>query len=281
MNNAGRIIFGVKAQDNSLRTLSSGRAYNDNQWHQVTATMGSAGMALYVDGVRVGRRADTTAGEAYLGYWRVGGDNLGGWPPRPQHRQLRRQRRRGRGLPDRAEPGADHWPSTRPAAARPSIPPAPADALRRRGVRTTSPTCTGASARPAGPPLPTPALAERRHLPQRRRPSAPAGVHAPATGPPASTATTTSCPPNAAFSNPTVYSEEAWFKTTTNRGGKIIGFGNSQTGNSGSYDRHVYMQDDGRLVFGVWTGQTNTITTPSAYNDGDWHHVVATQSGTA
>ncbi len=35
---------------------------------------------------------------------------------------------------------------------------------------------------------------------------------------------------NAAFSNPTVYSEEAWFKTTTNRGGKIIGFGCSQDG---------------------------------------------------
>ena len=40
-------------------------------------------MALYVDGVRVGQRTDTTAGEAYLGYWRLGGDNLGGWPARP------------------------------------------------------------------------------------------------------------------------------------------------------------------------------------------------------
>ena len=39
------------------------------------------------------------------------------------------------------------------------------------------------------------------------------------------------------------------------------------------------MQDDGRLVFGTWTGQMNTITTPTPYNDGQWHHVVATQSG--
>ena len=82
---------------------------------------------------------------------------------------------------------------------------------------------------------------------------------------------------DAQFSNPTVYSEEAWFKTTSTSGGKIIGFGDNQTGNSGSYDRHVYMQNDGRLVFGVWTGFTNTITTPAPYNDGDWHHVVATQ----
>ena len=76
-----------------------------------------------------------------------------------------------------------------------------------------------------------------------------------------------------------VYSEEAWFKTSTTSGGKIIGFGSNRTGSSGSYDRHVYMQDDGKLVFGTWTGQMNTITTPAAYNNDQWHHVVATQSG--
>ncbi len=81
----------------------------------------------------------------------------------------------------------------------------------------------------------------------------------------------------AGVSNPTVYSEELWFKTTTNSGGKLIGFGNAQSGNSGAYDRHVYMFDDGRLRFGVWTGFTNVIDTPLSYNDGNWHHMVATQ----
>ncbi len=83
MNNAGQLIFGVRAQDNSTRTLTSARAYNDNQWHQVTATMGAGGMRLYVDGAQVGSRTDTTQGEAYLGNWRVGGDNLAGWPGAP------------------------------------------------------------------------------------------------------------------------------------------------------------------------------------------------------
>ena len=55
MDNAGQLIFGVRAQDNSLRTLTSAAAYNDNQWHQVTATMGAGGMRLYVDGVQVGQ----------------------------------------------------------------------------------------------------------------------------------------------------------------------------------------------------------------------------------
>ncbi len=83
---------------------------------------------------------------------------------------------------------------------------------------------------------------------------------------------------NDQFNNPLTYSEEAWFKTTTNRGGKIIGFGRNRTDNSSSYDRHVYMQDDGHLVFGAYTGQLNTVTTPASYNNGEWHHVVATQS---
>ena len=85
---------------------------------------------------------------------------------------------------------------------------------------------------------------------------------------------------------PQTFSVEAWFKTTTNEGGKIVGFGNSQTGGSSAdnnanpgssnYDRHIYMMNDGQLVFGVWTGQTETIETPNVYNDGQWHYVVAT-----
>ena len=80
------------------------------------------------------------------------------------------------------------------------------------------------------------------------------------------------------YVSPTTYSLEAWFNTTTKRGGKLIGFGNMASGLSGSYDRHVYMQNDGTLVFGTYTGTKNVITTPAAYNDGKWHAVVATQS---
>ena len=83
MTNSGQLVFGVRAQNNATRTITSPQAYNNNQWHQVTATMGPSGMVLYVDGVQVAARADTTAGEAYLGYWRLGGDNLAGWPSVP------------------------------------------------------------------------------------------------------------------------------------------------------------------------------------------------------
>ncbi|MFF0050442.1 DNRLRE domain-containing protein [Streptomyces sp. NBC_01620] len=76
---------------------------------------------------------------------------------------------------------------------------------------------------------------------------------------------------------PSQYSIETWFKTSTTSGGKLVGFGDNTTRASGNYDKHVYMRNDGRLVFGVWTGSARTITTPDSYNNGAWHHVVATQ----
>ncbi len=78
--------------------------------------------------------------------------------------------------------------------------------------------------------------------------------------------------------NPTVWSAETWFSTTTTSGGRLIGFGNSgdPNGTSSNYDRYVYMLDDGTLRYGIWTGAATTLTSPATYNDGTWHHVVAT-----
>lgn len=73
------------------------------------------------------------------------------------------------------------------------------------------------------------------------------------------------------------YSIETWFRTNTTRGGKLFGFGNNQSRGSNQYDKHIYMTNDGRLVYGVYTGATRTITTTGTYNDNQWHHVVATQ----
>ncbi|MET9962902.1 DNRLRE domain-containing protein [Streptomyces sp. NPDC006326] len=73
------------------------------------------------------------------------------------------------------------------------------------------------------------------------------------------------------------YTLETWFRTNTTRGGKLFGFGSNQTRGSNQYDKHIYMTNDGRLVYGVYTGATRTITTSGSYNDDKWHHVVATQ----
>lgn len=82
------------------------------------------------------------------------------------------------------------------------------------------------------------------------------------------------------YANPTTFSEEVWFRTTV-AGGMLIGFGSSQTGASSQHDRKLYLTTSGQLAFGTYTGSaTQVLTSPSAVNDGKWHHVVATMSPT-
>ncbi|MBA4388214.1 MAG: hypothetical protein C0404_09550 [Verrucomicrobia bacterium] len=77
---------------------------------------------------------------------------------------------------------------------------------------------------------------------------------------------------------PNVFSQALWFKTTTAAGGKMIGFGGSRTGQSGSYDRHLYMDNAGKVYFGVYNGSVQTVCSTSALNDGVWHHAVGVLS---
>jgi hypothetical protein len=80
MTNTGTLVFGAWA--GKATTISSTARYNNNAWHHAVGTLGSGGMALYVDGARVASGTNTVA-QAYNGYWRVGGDNLNLWPSRP------------------------------------------------------------------------------------------------------------------------------------------------------------------------------------------------------
>jgi len=82
MLNDGRLNFGI-FQNNTARVITSPASYRDGKWHQAVVTSDAAGAALYVDGVRVAFDANLIKGQAYWGYYHVGGDNLGGWPSRP------------------------------------------------------------------------------------------------------------------------------------------------------------------------------------------------------
>ncbi|MEJ2885704.1 LamG-like jellyroll fold domain-containing protein [Actinomycetospora aeridis] len=84
MTNSGQLTFGV--YPNATKTITSPNAYNDDAWHLAVATLSPAGMVLYVDGVQVAADPTTTTAEGgttRTGYWRVGYDNLSGWPNAP------------------------------------------------------------------------------------------------------------------------------------------------------------------------------------------------------
>jgi hypothetical protein len=87
MTNTGQVVFGVYS--GGARTISTTKALNDGTWHHAVASLGAQGMALSVDGVLVTRDATVTSALSYPGYWRVGGDNLGGWPTAPTSRFFR------------------------------------------------------------------------------------------------------------------------------------------------------------------------------------------------
>ncbi len=107
-------------------------------------------MALYVDGKRVGSRTDTTTGQAYTGYWRVGGDNLGGWPNQPTSNYFAGTIDEVAIYPTAltARPGGRS--TTWPAVATPPCRTAPADAYGAASTTATR-TSTGGSTRPAAP----------------------------------------------------------------------------------------------------------------------------------
>lgn len=77
---------------------------------------------------------------------------------------------------------------------------------------------------------------------------------------------------------PQEFTTELWFKSSSTRGGQLIGYGNRNSGNSSSTDRKIMMDSNGTLVAGVFPGNVRKLTSPQAYNDGQWHHVATTLS---
>jgi PKD repeat protein len=275
MTNAGNLVFGVYA--NGTRTVSSPLTYNDGQWHHVVASLDASGMALYLDGKRVSRDPGTTSAQSFLGYWRIGGDSLGGWPSQPANNNFT---------------GAIEDVAVYPAALTLTQVQAHYQASGRSLNLPSRPTDGyGAAVWDASPSLywrldetsgntatdrmtnsSTGTYSSGVVLGQPGAPAAPSGTSVRFPGGSAQTLVSAT-----EVRNPTVFSLETWFKTTTTTGGRLIGFGNALSGNSSNYDRQLYMLNDGTLRYGIYDGNVETVTSPHGYNDGQWHHVVATQ----
>ncbi len=97
----------------------------------------------------------------------------------------------------------------------------------------------------------------------------------------ASCITTTSA---TSINAPQVFTIVAWFRapSTYTSGGKLLGFERPQTGvaapTTGAYDRHLYMDGNGRIWFGVYNNAHVTLNSAAGLNDGNWHMAVGTQS---
>ncbi|HWU46764.1 MAG TPA: DNRLRE domain-containing protein [Humibacter sp.] len=271
MENSGRLDFGVWT--GGAQIVRSSAAYNDNQWHYIVASQGPSGIAMYVDGVRVGTNPTTTA-QSYWGTWRVGGDNLGGWPNQPGSnffagtidetavypapltaQQVANHYTLGGGTPNVNHPPADAYG----AAVFNDSP----DLYWRLG-ETSGTTAADSSYFGQNPGV----YGNRVQLGQTGISGSAIGVRGAAN----STVGEAQSVPS-----PSSFSGELWFKTNTVAGGKLLGFEDTQSGNGSSYDKQLYMAGDGSLIFGVYNGQIDTLQSNPGYNDNAWHHVVVSQ----
>jgi signal peptidase I len=86
------------------------------------------------------------------------------------------------------------------------------------------------------------------------------------------------------ISAPQVFTVIAWFKAPSSytNGGKLVGFERPQTGvaapTTGAYDRHVYMDGQGRIWFAVYNGGDVALSSGTGLNNNQWHMAVGTQS---
>ena len=68
-----------------------------------------------------------------------------------------------------------------------------------------------------------------------------------------------------------------WFKTTT-ASRKIVGFeGHNEAERSAGYDKNLFIDANGKLVFATSSGKK--ITSTATVTDNQWHHAVATYGG--
>lgn len=270
---SGRANFAIN--DGSYRTVYSRGSINDGQWHHVVGTVGSGGMELYVDGMRVGRDQNYTTPKTYTGYWRIGADQTGGFANRPSDAALSGTiddvAVYAKALPKSAI--QSHYLSSGRAAAWGQ---APTDAYGA-DVSTDSPDLYWRLNETAAGTVRDFAVGgtagTQSGIVTRGQQGAISGDTA--TGFNGLSGLVVA---QEAWNAPATYTAELWFKTTSTTGGKLVGFGNATSGLSTSYDRHIVMQSNGRLSFGVNSGAQISLVSPTSFNDGQWHYVVATQS---
>lgn len=83
--------------------------------------------------------------------------------------------------------------------------------------------------------------------------------------------------PIGSYDNPQAITIACWFyATASSAGGKLLGFDNG-----GQYDRMLYMNASGSIVFGVYPGTVVTISSSLEYRDSTWHHAVGTYTSSS
>jgi hypothetical protein len=300
---AGHVVFGVYPgrtfEISSAQTTATD--YANGAWHFAVATVTpvttrQATVELYVDGHLVAgapRDEATTGGEpaqVYGGYWHLGWSGAAsGWPDPPASAFWQGA------LADVAVFPAALSASQVAGLAAPTSQSAFAAAVAATGPQSFWAMQGTGGARYTGPVADLSSAGtifpDDSGNPGTNTGTGLGGLAPDGSGPLAGSATsfdgrsgyveTTTGPPTPFYASPgpQSFSVAAWFETTS--GGSVIGFSDSQsdTGQQ-TWDRQLWVDPAGHVVFGVYPGRTFEIssaqTTATDYANGAWHFAVAT-----
>lgn len=273
MDNSGKLLFGVSS--GGRKTIATQGTYNDGQWHQVVGTLSPAGLFFYVDGRLVASNVSITFAENTNGFWRIGGDNLGSWANVPSSYYFKGNIDEVATYPvalTGAQVAEQFVRSGRTVAGATR----PADAYGA-SVFDSTPQLYWRMAETGGIRVVDSSTGNNEGLFTGTPGFGVAGVvganSAVNLGSSSASAASLSN-----FSAMNVYSTELWIKTTTTRGGKLIGWGDKQTGLSTNIDRNLTMLNSGQIRFSALNGGIQyALDSTAKFNDGKWHHVVAAQ----
>lgn len=277
---AGHVVWGV--YNGSTHEATSSSSYADGAWHFVAASIGGRGQKLFVDGAQVGSTTAKTAQSGFTGWWSIGLSGVlhGGWPDPPTGAYF-----------DGALAQIAVIPMQLTAPQLSALYASPTLASYASGVTSYSPVDDWALDDPGTVPYtgPVPGGPTSASLVDASgnadTGTATGGVTLAAGGPPtlgpgaraaAFDGSTGSVQTAVPYADPQGISEVAWFQATGTSGGTVLGFTDQQsTVAPGTWDRTVWLDDAGHLVYGTYNGATQEVTSPAAYNDGRWHLVVA------
>jgi hypothetical protein len=270
----GHVVWGVF--NSAPDEVTSSSTYANGAWHFVAASIGSAGQQLYLDGALAGSSSNTGA-QSYSGWWSIGYSfaHNAGWPDDPSSASFNGSLAQIAIIPSQLSAAqisslyADSTLSSYTGAVN-ALSPANDWALGDSGSVPYEGSIPGETA--------STTLADASG--DGDSGTAQGGVTLGASGP---SALGTAISLNGSsgyvqtansYANPEGFSIVAWFKTTSK--GTIIGLTNAQ-GASGQTDadRMLWVDDSGKLVWGVYPGVVQEVTSPTAYNDGQWHMAVA------
>jgi hypothetical protein len=275
----GHVVWGV--YNGAVDEATSASTYTNGAWHFVAASVGSAGQQLYVDGTLVGSSATTSAQTGYGGWWSIGLSGVlhGGWTDAPTSAYFNGSIAQVAVIPTQLTAAqvtslnGDSTASTF-ASGVTALSPANYWSLNDSGSVPFTGTVPGA---------PSTTLTDASG--NGNTGTAQGGVTPGSTGPPTLGAGTNAlaldgstgyAQTTTAYANPQGLSEVAWFKTSSTTGGTIMGFTNLQSSATPStWDRTVWIDNTGHLVYGTYNGATQEVTSPGTYNNGLWHFVVA------